>query len=440
MLNISKSLAAQNRAEKLIPGKTQLLSKRPEMFAPGVWPGYYTKAKGQEIWDLDGNKYFDFSIAGIGANVLGYSHEEVDEAVKRAISNGSSSSLNCFEEIELGETLVRLHPWAGMVRYARSGGEAVSIAIRIARAKANRDVILFCGYHGWSDWYLSSNIANGDNLSEHLLAGLSPKGVPVSLEGTAIPFSFNDFDQLKSLVQANTGKVAAIIMEPYGSTKPAPGYLESVRELATRAGISLIFDEISSGFRLNAGGVHLTLGVNPDVAIFSKAISNGYPMSVILGTEEFMQSAQETFISSTSWTERIGPTAAIATIKNFEATHAEVQLSRIGDIIVGGWRGAASEVGLELSVSGFSCLTKFHFIHDQDTAMRTYFTQEMLERGFLASGRFYAMAAHREEQAHEYVKHTVEIFSEIKYLVDNGKLLESLRGPIAHNGFQRLNA
>jgi glutamate-1-semialdehyde 2,1-aminomutase len=439
MINTQKCQNAQELARKLIPGKTQLLSKRPEMFAPGVWPGYYKKAKGQKIWDLDNNKYFDFSIAGIGANVLGYADDFVDESVEKAIRLGSSSSLNCYEELDLAKLMTELHPWSSMARYARSGGEAVTIALRIARAHTKRDKIVFCGYHGWHDWYLSSNISNGDNLSEHLLSGLSPQGVPKALEGNSIPFKYNDINGLETILENNRNSIAAIIMEPFGNSFTSEEFLHKVKKLANKNGIILIFDEISSGFRINTGGIHLTYGVDPDIAIFSKAISNGYPMSVVIGREDVMQSAQETFISSTSWTERIGPTASIATIKKFRTKRVSKHLVEIGNIVNNGWQFAADRANLKIEISGLSCLSKFKFKHELDSEMRTYFTQEMLERGFLAAGRFYAMYAHTEKATHNYVDETIKIFKEISELITQDKLHSKLRGEVAHNGFQRLN-
>lgn len=418
---------------------TQLLSKRPEMFAPGVWPGYYSQAKGVHIWDLDGNKYLDFSIGGIGANILGYADDYVDSAVIKAINSGSSSSLNCFEEIDLAKLMMSIHPWAEMFRYTRSGGEAMALAVRIARAHTNKELILFCGYHGWHDWYLSANIANGDNLSEHLLHGLSPRGVPPSLEGSSIPFKYNDLDSLNDLVAQNRGKIAAIVMEPVHNIQPDPGYLEAVRRLASDNSIVLIFDEITSGFRIAPSGIHQVLGIQPDVAVFSKAISNGYPMSIVMGTSEVMQSAQDTFMSSTSWTERIGPTAAIATINRYIQIGAHNHLELIGKLVQDALIKAATASRLEIKIEGFSTLFNFKFKHKDDLAMKTYFTQEMLQVGFLASGRFYAMHAHKKEQVDQYEFEATRIFCEIAELLSVEKLASKLIGEVAHNGFRRLN-
>ena len=177
-MNTSRGQALYGKARSLLPGGSQLLSKRPEQFAPGLWPPYYERAVGCTLWDLDGNRYTDMTSMGIGSCILGYACPEVNEAVRRAVDAGSMTTLNCAEEVELAELLLELHPWAAKVRYARTGGEIMSVAVRIARASTGRDQIAFCGYHGWHDWYLAANLADNSTLDEHLLPGLSPKGVP----------------------------------------------------------------------------------------------------------------------------------------------------------------------------------------------------------------------------------------------------------------------
>ena len=307
----------QRRARARIPGMSQLLSKRPDQFSEGTWPGYFDRASGAEVWDLDGNHYIDMSIGGIGANVLGYADPDVDTAVRQALSEGTSCSLNCPEEVVLAERLCQMHPWADKVRFARTGGEAMAIAVRIARAATGRDKVAFCGYHGWHDWYLAANVGPQDALGEHLLSGLEPRGVPAALAGSALPFRYNDIPSVEEIVNREGTTLAAIVMEPIRNEEPAPGFLERIRELADASGAALIFDEITAAFRLNCGGSHLILGVEPDVAVFSKALGNGYPMAALIGRQTVMEESQSTFISSTNWTERIGPVAALATIEKF---------------------------------------------------------------------------------------------------------------------------
>ena len=259
------------KAKKIIPGGNMLLSKRPEMFLPDLWPSYFSKAKGCKVWDLDGNEFIDMSIMGIGTNVLGYGNDEVDEAVRSVINKGNMSTFNCPEEVYLSEKLLSIHPWADMVKFARSGGEANSIAVRIARAASKVSTrVAVCGYHGWHDWYLSANLTNNDNLENHLLPGLSSNGVPKELEGTIYPFNYNDLDYLKKIIKEK--KIGVIKMEVMRNVEPKDDFLQKVRELANENNIILIFDECTSGFRKTFGGLHKFYSVEPDIAIFRQSI------------------------------------------------------------------------------------------------------------------------------------------------------------------------
>jgi len=412
-MNNKNSGALQNKGERLIPGLTQLLSKHPDQFAPGSWPCYYSKAEGVKIWDLDDNCFIDMSISGIGANILGYCDLDVDTAVQKAISNGNSCSLNCPEEVLLAELMCNIHPWADMVRYGRGGGEVMSIAVRIARASTGRDKIAFCGYHGWHDWYLSANLNSGNELDEHLLPGLSPKGVPKGLKGTALPFSYNNLEELQQIIDDNPNEIAAIVMEPIRSISPVSGFLESIRKISKKIGAVLIFDEVSSGFRMNTGGAHLMLGVEPDMAVFAKSISNGYPMGVVIGTKGVMSAVKETFISSTYWTDRIGPVAAIATIEKHRREVVGDHLIDIGTAVQQGWKVAAEQTGLQIDVKGIYPMSYFSFLSTESQAMMTLFVQYMLEKGFLASNRFYATYAHKMEHVESYLIAVQDTFKNI---------------------------
>lgn len=426
------------KARGLIPGGTQLLSKRSEMFLPELWPAYYKKAKGVNVVDLDGNEYIDMSIMGIGACILGYADRDVDNAVKKAIDNGIASTLNCPEEVELAELLCKLHPWAEMVRYARSGGEAASMAIRIARAATGRDKVAFCGYHGWCDWYLAANLGENNALDGQLMPGLEPAGVPRSLKGTALPFHYNKIEELERIVSENEKELAAIIMEPLREATPKSGFLESIRKIASSTGAVLIFDEITSCFRMNTGGIHLRLGVNPDMAVFAKAMANGYPMAAVIGKEEIMEAAQSTFISSTNWSERVGPVAALATIKKFKQEKVAEHLIDVGEKIQRGWKEIADETGLKIGVEGIPPLSHFSFKYENDLAISTLFTQEMLKRGFLAWNQFKSSYAHKDVHIKKYLKETKEVFVEIAKAIDKKQVEKLLRGPIARRGFYRL--
>ena len=428
--------ALWDRAKKIIPGGTQLLSKRSEMFLPDQWPSYYSKAKGVEIWDLDGNKFTDMSIMGVGACILGYADNEVNTAVHKAVDKGSISTLNCPEEVDLAELLLKLHPWADMVRYTKTGGEAMAVAVRISRAHTGRDIVAFCGYHGWHDWYLAANLADNKNLDGQLLPGLEPKGVPRGLKGTALPFNYNNLDELERIVENND--VGVIVMEPLRHHEPAPGFLAGVRKIADDIGAVLIFDEVTSGWRMNVGGVHALYKVIPDIAVYGKAMSNGYSMAAIIGKKEVMESAQESFISSTYWTEGIGLVASIATINKCIDNKVPEHLIAIGKQISRGWENLSKEYSLPIEIMGIPPLTTFKFISDNSQVIHTLFTQEMLERGFLASKSVYVSYSHSNQHVEDYLSNVERVFSIIQQGIENGKINSLLEGPVAHEGFKRL--
>lgn len=435
-MDCQKGIDLWNKAKKLIPGGSQLLSKRSEMFLPDQWPSYYKKAKGVEIWDLNDNKFIDMTIMGVGACTLGYSDKDVDTAVIDAINQGSMSTLNCPEEVELSELLIDLHPWAEAVRYARTGGEIMTVAVRIARAFTKKDKIAFCGYHGWHDWYLSSNLADNANLDGHLLPGLDPNGVPRGLLKTTLPFEYNKIEQLEAIVQEN--EIGTIVVEPLRHQKPESNFLEKIREISNDIGAVLIFDEVTSGWRLTVGGAHLIFNVNPDLMVVGKAMSNGYPMAAVVGKGNIMDAAQTSFISSTYWTERIGPTAALATIRKMLSKDVPTHLSNIGGMISEGWKELAEKHSLNIDILPPKALTTFTFNYDNALEIKTLFTQEMLKKGYLASTSVYVSYCHTKEIVQDYLNAVDEVFKTLSNGIKENKISNLLNGPIAHSGFQRL--
>lgn len=426
------------RAKKIIPGGNMLLSKRAEMFLPDQWPAYYSKSKGCKVWDLDGNEFTDMSIMGIGTNILGYGHPEVDDAVRKVVDDGNMSTLNCPEEVYLAEKLVAMHPWADMVRFARSGGEANAIAIRIARAASGKDKVAICGYHGWHDWYLSANLGDEANLAGHLLPGLEPNGVPQNLRGTVFPFSYNNFDELQSLVDEHD--IGVIKMEVVRNHGPEDDFLIKVRQLATDRGIVLIFDECTSGFRETFGGLHQKYGVEPDMAMFGKALGNGYGITATIGKRDVMEAAQSTFISSTFWTERIGPAAALKTLEVMERTNSWEQITQTGYKITDTWNALAERHGLSIVTNGLPALTGFSFASVNTLAYKTLITQEMLSKGYLAGTSVYVCTEHTPEVLERYFESLDPIFGLIKQCENGDKdVLNLLNGPICHSSFKRLN-
>jgi glutamate-1-semialdehyde 2,1-aminomutase len=428
-----------SHARHRIPGGAQLLGKRPEQYLPEHWPAYYSRAKGCTIWDLDNRAYVDFTSNGIGSCLLGYADDTVNAAVSDCVARGNMCTLNAPEEVYLADRLCAIHPWAEKVRYARTGGEAMAIAVRLARAARKRPTVAFCGYHGWSDWYLAANLAEQDALNGHLLPGLDPGGVPSGLRGTALPFHYNRIDELEDIVARHRSSLAAIVMEPMRWDFPSDHFLERVRAIADETGAVLIFDEITAGWRSHFGGIHLRLGVNPDIAVFAKALSNGYPMAAIIGRGGVMDSVQQTFVSSTYWTESIGPVAALAAINRMEEVNVSAHIRRIGELIRAGWTAVATKQEIPINLMGQPALCVFSFnCGEASRAVMTLFTQFMLDRGFLANGTFYPTYAHEQTIAEQYLQAFDEVFAALKSHLDTGDVLGALRGPVAQSGFARL--
>jgi glutamate-1-semialdehyde 2,1-aminomutase len=437
---IARESGAELYAEavKLIPGGTQLLSKRPELQAPGEWPAYYREAHGCEVIDSDRRHYYDFLHNGVGACLLGYAHPEVTAAVIRRIRQGSMCTLNNPEEVELARALLELHPWAQRVRYGRSGGEALAIAVRIARASTGRDVVLVCGYHGWSDWYLAANLADDQALDGHLLPGLSPCGVPRGLRGTALPFPYNDAATFRALMNDQRANVAAVVMEPTRHEPPVPGFLAEVREACDDCGAKLIFDEVTSGFRLHRGGAHLLYGVAPDIAVFAKALGNGHPIAAIVGTASAMQAAEKSFISSTYWTEGCGPAAALATLEVMKRVEIPRHLARIGERFRQGCLSAARRYDLPLRINGHAALNYLSFEHPHGQALMTLFTVRMLIRGFLAGSCFYPTLAHKDAHVDAFLQAVDGVFAELAESIRKQDTIARIGGRVRQTGFARL--
>ena len=438
---MSISQATYNRAKQIMPGGVQLLSKRPEMFAPEQWPNYAARGKGCQLWDLDGNCYYDMTTNGIGACLLGYADPDVSKAAIDRINNGCMTSLNAPEEVELAERLLGIHPWAESVRFARTGGETCAIAVRIARATTGRDVIAICGYHGWADWYLACNLSEGDALDGIHLAGLQPAGVPSGLAGSAVTFHYNNVEEFDAIIAQYGDRLAGVIMEPLRSTMPNDGFLQHVCDEVHRVGGLLLFDEISIGWRFTFGGSHRVLGVQPDIAVFAKAMGNGHPIGAIIGTKAAMDGAHNSFISSTYWTEAVGPTAALATLEKMEKTRVWEHAAHIGSIIQKDWVEAAANGGVKVSTFGVPCHAQFSWNEDCPKELKTLFTKLMLAEGFMATPLCYPTLAHNEEILAKHRAALEKTFRTLGDLLKNGgkeAVAEAIGGPVCHGDFQRL--
>ncbi|MFM9962715.1 MAG: aspartate aminotransferase family protein [Planctomycetaceae bacterium] len=438
--DVNRSYDLYRRANDLIPGGTQLLSRRPTKYANGVSPVYAARASGARIWDVDGKEYIDW-VSGIGAIILGYCDPVVDDAVREQIGRGVATSINSEVELELAEELCRTIPCAEMVRYAKCGGEACAIAVRIARGATGRDKVLFCGYHGWHDWYLAANLVTEESLNSHLFPGIEPIGVPKALAGTALPFPFGDLTALGQLLDDHKGEVAAVIMEPLRSERPADGYLAGVRKLCDERGIVLIFDEVSSGFRFGMQGAQGFVGVTPDMAVFAKSMSNGYPMGAVVGRRSVMEPAARMFISSTYWSDPIGMVASLTTIRELRRRKVSESLWTFGRTLQTRLNAVASEVGLDVHCGGLAVHPHLEFASaspDQKPVLATLFIQEMAKRGCHGYASFYLNAAQGTAELEQTVHAVREVFAIIRRAIDSGDAESFLECPRQQDAFRRL--
>ncbi len=436
---MSKGKDLWQRAKKAIPGGNGLLSKRPDRYASDIWPTYFSKAKGVEIWDLDGTKYIDMAQMGIGAAILGYSNDAVDARVKQAIDAGISTTLNCPEEVYLAEKLLELNPFAGGVKFARTGGEAMAIAVRIARAYTGKDQVAFSGYHGWCDWYIAANIQGENQLKDHLLPGLAPKGVPAGLASTSFPFKYNDVDDLRRVIAEND--IGVIVIESARYDFPSNEFLDEIENISRSKGIVVVLDEITSGWRMTDSGVYkIFKNFHPDIVVYGKAMGNGYAISAVVGKTEIMEQAQHTFISSTFWTERIGFVAALATIDILQKHRVCEHLILIGEMIGNGWEMMAEKHGIDLSITDYKPLISFKLHYDEkNQALYTLFIQEMLKRGYLAASSIYVSYSHTKEIINKYLETVDEVFGILKNAIDTNTVELRLETQVRDDAFKRLN-
>lgn len=433
---MDKNQALWLKAKKLIPGGNSLLSKRPDMFLPDGWPTYYKSAIGCKVEDLNDQVYYDTCIMGIGTNILGYSHPEVNSAVIDAVQTGNMSTLNPPEEVLLAEKLVEIHPWADMVRFARSGGEANAIAIRIARAASGKNKVAVCGYHGWHDWYLAVNLDEDSSLDEHLLPGLSTSGVPNSMQGLTKAFTYNDVNSFDNVMK--DPEIGVVIMEVQRNVPPTAGFLEHIRKVTKDKGVVLIFDECTSGFRENRAGLHLKYEIYPDMVMYGKAIGNGFALTALVGVRSVMEVAQNSFISSTFWTEKIGYVAAYKTLDIMEREQSWKTITNTGKRIKKYWFDIAQRNNVEIKISGLDAIPSFSFTQ-YHLESKTYVSQQMLKKGFLASNVIFCSTSHTEEILADYLTELDNVFNNLGKADSIEFFEKNLTHSVCTDGFKRLN-
>ena len=426
---IAESQQLWRRAEGIIPGGSQTFSKGPTQFVDGVCPKFLECGEGCHVWDVDGNRYIDYCMA-CQPVILGYCDPDVNRAVAEQLEKGITFSLMHPLEVEVAERLIEMVPCAEMVRYGKNGADATSAAVRVARAFTGRDHVAYCGYHGWHDWY----IANTD-LSA---------GIPEFNRQIVHAFAYNNLDSLAALFEQYPGQIACVIMEPVTVIEPRPGFVEGVRQLAHDSGALLAFDEIITGFRFAEGGAQEYLGVTPDLACFAKAMSNGMPLSAIVGKSQYMKSlGATTFFSFTYGGECLSLAGAKATLDKIRREKVIDHLWRIGGRLKDGYNALVEQLGLGdfTECFGYACRSVLTFRgadRFDPLEMKSLIQQEMIKRGVLMAGYHALCYSHTDAE----IDHTLEAYADalkrLKSIVDRGgTLADHLEGKPVQQVFRR---
>jgi glutamate-1-semialdehyde 2,1-aminomutase len=405
------------RAQRVIPLGSQTFSKSRTQYPFGVSPFFVTRGQGSRVWDLDGNEYIDF-VNGLASITLGYNDPDVTQAVREQLDSGVIFSLPHPIEAEVAELICEMVPCAEMVRFGKNGSDATAGAVRLARAFTGRDRIAVCGYHGWQDWYIGSTARH--------------RGVPSAVRELTHTFAYNDLKSLQQLLQARRGEFAAVILEPMNVAAPSPGFLQDVKDTAHQAGALLVFDETITGFRCAIGGAQELFGVTPDLATFGKGLANGYPVSAVVGRADVMRLMEEIFFSFTFGGETLSLAAAKATLLKLRSEPVVQTLRARGTALLEGISRILrqSNLGDIFSVSGDPTWS-FLNVGDARGAtafeIRTFWMQEILQRGFLSIGTHNLSYAHSEADIGALLDAYAEVLPLIGRLLDRGALLESLR-------------
>jgi glutamate-1-semialdehyde aminotransferase len=415
MRKFTKSEAHLIRAERTIPLGSQTFSKSRIQYPVGISPLFVEKAKGCQVWDVDGNKYIDL-VSSLASVTLGYGNRRIDSAVRRQLEKGVTFSLPGILEAEVAELVCELVPSAEMVRFGKNGTDATSAAVRLARAYTGKDRVLVCGYHGWQDWFIGSTTRN--------------KGVPGAVSELTETFKYNDLDSLRKIVDARRD-VACVVMEPMSSVYPDPGFLEGVREITKHHGIVLVFDETITGFRFSEGGAQELFDVTPDLSTFGKGIANGFPLSVVVGKREIMMEMEEIFFSGTFGGELLSLAAAKVVLHSHLNKEVVPALTAIGHSLCEATESSLLESNLEdvLSLSGHPTWKFLNWRdHKNGTAaeIKTYFMQECFKSGILILGTHNVNLAIGKKDLKHINNSYQRIFSEIQKNLASGDLSSRL--------------
>jgi glutamate-1-semialdehyde aminotransferase len=414
------------RARRVLPGITQTYSKAPDQHVEGVYPVFLERGDGCTVTDIDGNVYIDYPCA-LGPMILGYGDPEVDAAAAARVSAGTCFSLGHRLEVEVAEALVEMVPGAEMVRFLKTGSEATTAALRLARAATGRDHVAMCGYHGWHDWCIGHTTRNA--------------GVPRAVRDLTHQWMYNDLESLGALFSASSGDIAAVVMEPVGVEPPTPGFLEGVRALCDEHGAVLIFDEVITGFRLARGGAQEHFGVVADLAVFGKALANGYPLAAVAGRAVLMeQIGSSVFISSTFGGDTVSLAASLATLRRIGAGGVIEHLWRQGARVMEGFNALASEHEVPAQMIGLAPRRVIVFQPaggGDANVLKGLVWQECLDRGVLLGNANFVSLAHDDAAIEATLAAFDGALRAVGAAVRHGEVAARLRGRPPAEVFRR---
>ena len=411
-----KSTEFLTRAEATIPIGSQTFSKSRTQYPVGISPLFATRAKGPNLWDLDGHKYIDL-VSNLASITLGYRNRKVDSAVRKQMNLGNGFSLPSTLEAVVAEKITSLVPSAEMVRFGKNGTDATSAAIRLARAYTGRDYVAVCGYHGWQDWFIGSTSRN--------------KGVPKKTSALTLTFKYNDIKSLEKIFSKHPKGIAAVILEPMTFEFPENKFLEKTKKLCRKYGAILIFDETITGFRFSKGGAQEVFQVTPDLSTFGKGIANGYPLSVVCGSREIMREMENIFFSGTFGGELLSLAAANVVLGMHQKDEISPRLNNYGDELSRDLQKVIDQTDMSglLEIKGHPT---WKFLEWKDgrefTApeLKTYFMQEMFRRGILILSTHNVTLAHNKKIRGVVISKYERVLTLMKKAISEGNLKDKL--------------
>lgn len=418
MLKLNNSDKLKQKAQNLIPGLAHTFSKAPYSYVEGVYPAYMKSGRGSHVKDVDDNDYIDY-VLGLGPVILGYSYSEVNEAIISALKEGITFSMPHYLEVDVAELICSVVKSAEMVKFTKTGSDAVTAAVRAARALTGRDKIAYCGGGGvWHDWFI--------------VATSRDKGIPKFNRDLIKIFQYNRIETLQQIFEQNKGEIAAVCIEPIVYESPSNNFLQKVETLTHENGALLIFDEVVTGFRMSLGGAQEYFGINPDMSCFGKAIGNGMPLGAVAGKKDYMKIFHEVFYSTTYAGEITSLAAGKTTITTLKEKNVNSYLWNKGTELKMAFQKIIQQLDLPIEIIGLPHRLGFSIRDDQDTdpiLLKSILYQECVERGIIfGPGSILHTFSHDADDT----KKTIDVFTDasevLKKAIDTDNPLNFLHG------------